>query len=240
MQKDHKKQIVNTFKKNGQAMPEFVIIMPVLLFIVLGTLQLAFIYQAKITLNYATFEAARAGSLNKANMFAMESAMARGLAPLYTHDSNYAAFKTAKSRIKQQIDSDFLRIEIINPSPGSYADYARNSGGSLSIPNDNLIYRGSRVGASSEQTIQDANLLKIQAYYCFEMIVPFVNRLIWQMLNGASKAGYPLLKPVHMHPSPVSGTFNEECIVTKNTSGDYTGIPIRSQSIVRMQSPATQ
>ena len=55
----------------GQAMVEFGIIVFVLLLLILGTLQFAFIYHAKIQLNYAAFETARAGALNNARMWAM-------------------------------------------------------------------------------------------------------------------------------------------------------------------------
>jgi len=53
-------------------MVEFLIVLPVMLLLVMGILQFAFIYQAKITLNYAAFQTARAGSLNNASMSAME------------------------------------------------------------------------------------------------------------------------------------------------------------------------
>ena len=226
----------------GQAMVEFLIIMPVLLFIIMGTLQFAFIYHAKITFNYATFESARAGSLNNARPFAMNNAMARALAPLYTHQDSVDAYKTARDLIRQKITDGYLRIDVINPSPDSFTDFGKNLGGDIKIPNDNLIYRGAKVGTNSNQTIQDANLLKIQAYYCFEMIVPFVNRIIWAMLryapSDAMPANLPEVESQHRVGRPDKGTFNEECVVTKNNTDNYFGIPIRSQAIIRMQSAA--
>jgi len=242
MKKDQRAISDNSLRQCGQAMPEFVIIFPVLLFIVLGTLQFAFIYHAKITLNYATFESARAGSLNNARLYAMNNSMARSLASLYTHADNVAAYKTARERIRQEIVDGYLRIDIINPSADSYSDYGRNVRGKVMIANDNLIYRGATPGRDSSQTIQDSNLLKIQAYYCYELIVPFVNRLIWSMMRfapgDAMGNNLPLLKAKHRFGKPASGTFNEECVVDKNVNDGYFGIPIRSQAIIRMQSPA--
>ena len=52
----------------GQAMVEFICVLVPLLLLILGAIQFALIYQAKITLNYAAFEAARAGSLTGARM----------------------------------------------------------------------------------------------------------------------------------------------------------------------------
>jgi len=66
-------------------MVEFLIILPVMLLLVMGTIQFAFIYQAKHTLNYATFHTARAGTINNLSMSAMEMAFASNMAPLYTH-----------------------------------------------------------------------------------------------------------------------------------------------------------
>ncbi|MEQ8662106.1 MAG: TadE/TadG family type IV pilus assembly protein, partial [Gammaproteobacteria bacterium] len=71
-------------RMRGQAMVEFGVIIFVLLLLILGTLQFALIYHAKIQLNYAAFETARAGALNNARMWAMELAFARAMAPLYT------------------------------------------------------------------------------------------------------------------------------------------------------------
>lgn len=68
----------------GQSMVEFTIVVIPLLLLILGAIQFALIYNAKITLNYAAFETARAGSLTGARMIFMENAFARALGPLYT------------------------------------------------------------------------------------------------------------------------------------------------------------
>ena len=58
----------------AQAMVEFIIIVPVMLTLVMGIIQFALIYKAKITLNYATFQTVRAGSLNNASLSEMNMA----------------------------------------------------------------------------------------------------------------------------------------------------------------------
>ncbi|MEX2524216.1 MAG: TadE/TadG family type IV pilus assembly protein [Gammaproteobacteria bacterium] len=227
--------------RGGQAMVEFLIVLPLLLLLILGTLQFAFIYHAKITLNYAAFEAARAGSLNKMRDYAMEYALARSLAPIYTHDADIDKYKEGRAKLRQQIEDGYMRIEIVNPSPEAFANFGINEGGKTSIPNDNLIYRGTPADATAP-TIQDANLLKIQVYYCYEMIVPFVNKIIWAMMryspSEAMPNNMPQVDPEHRFGAPAAGTFNEECIKTKHDNDDYYGIPIRAQGIMRMQSPA--
>lgn len=84
----------------GQSMVEFLVILPTMLLLIFGTIQFALIYHAKITLNYAAFEAARAGSLNCDKKYkdynnkctsevgqfdAVKEGFARGLAPLYSY-----------------------------------------------------------------------------------------------------------------------------------------------------------
>lgn len=223
-------------------MVEFLIVIPLLLLILLGTLQFALIYQAKITLNYAAFEAARAGSLNSAREYAMYNAVARTMAPLYTHDATVDAFKAGHQQVRDAIDNGYVLIEVVNPSPDSFSDFGNTVDGRTYIPNDNLIYRGARIGADSNQTIQDANLLKIQVYYCYELLVPFVNRILWTMMRYSSvdptPANLPHVDAKHRFGRPEAGTFSETCVKTKNEDDDFFGIPIRAQGIMRMQSAA--
>ena len=48
----------------GQATIEYLYVLPILLILLLGSLQFIFIYEAKQTLNYATFNGTRNGALN--------------------------------------------------------------------------------------------------------------------------------------------------------------------------------
>lgn len=222
-------------------MVEFLIVLPLLLLIILGTLQFAFIYHAKITLDYAAFEAARAGSLNRLREFAMDNALARGLAPLYTHGDSYGQYKQGRDKIRDQIKNGYAMIAIINPTTADFSTYGVNEDGKIYIPNDNLIYRGTPADPTGP-TVQDANLLKIQVYYCYELIVPFVNRIIWSMMRYAPSAPMPAdlpeVAPKHRFGAPAHGTFAETCVKTKQDQDGYFGIPLRAQAIIRMQSPA--
>ena len=108
------------------------------------------------------------------------------------------------------------------------------------LRHDNLICRGASQGSDSSQTIQDANLLKIQVYYCYELVIPFVNRILWVMMRYSPvdpmPADMPMVEAQHRFGRPASGTFSETCITKKNDKDDYIGIPIRAQGIMRMQS----
>ena len=236
-------------------MIEFLIVLPVLLMLVLGILQFAFIYQAKITMNYATFEAARAGSLNNAKMSEMETAFSSAMAALYTVSADKDSFTTARQRVRDEIEDEYVRISVINPSPDSFNDHGITADGQVAIPNDNLMYRDATpVVGGSNQTLQDANLLKVHIGYCFELIVPFVNRIIWSMQrygpgepppDPVSSYGRPWvtaetenLDPGFFGP-PASGSFAESCIKNPAESGRLS-IVLYSQSVIRMQSPPIQ
>lgn len=100
-------------------------------------------------------------------------------------------------------------IEIVSPSRAMFNQFAKDqyvlqactgscpNGGSMreasarvkQIPNDNLSVRPtntSTVGTgnnASTVNIQDANLLKVRAHWCFPLQVPVVNIAIYQTLN---------------------------------------------------------
>lgn len=237
-------------RQGGQAMVEFGIIVSVLLVLILGTLQFALIYHAKITLNYAAFETARAGSINNARMWAMELAFARAMAPLYTTPYldgttcnstfvldgarvdqpgfNLDHVRCARQRVRDMITNQLVRITLVNPSPAAFGDYGPDE-----IPNDNLMYRTAEVRASG-MSIQDANLIKVHTGFCYELIVPLVDRIIWRMVGFAPNN----LEPYNFGP-PMAGSFAEACVTTTEPGGrPRYAIPIYSEAVMRMQSNA--
>ncbi len=144
-------------------------------------------------------------------------------------------------------------IEILSPSRAMFNHFARDQyvleacsgrncpgGGSMreartrvrQIPNDNLSVRPATttaVGSGSNAStvnIQDANLLKIRAHWCFPLQVPVVNIAIFQTLNrlGAASAE---------QRSCMARTLAHNAI-PRNSPTFF--IPLSAGSIVRMQS----
>jgi hypothetical protein len=70
-------------RQNGASLVEFVIVFPMAVLFVLTLIQVGFIYMAKLTLNHATFTAARVGSLHNADPKVIREALLRGLIPFY-------------------------------------------------------------------------------------------------------------------------------------------------------------
>jgi hypothetical protein len=133
----------------GAAMVEFVVVGPILTVMGLAILQYALMFVAKNQMNYATFMAARAGSVEHANRGVMQLAYAKALIPMYGGGSN--ALELQESYIRamkdiafrevffatdtlQEIEKKYqnavtlgtgsLRIELLNPRRQSYDDFA--------------------------------------------------------------------------------------------------------------------
>jgi len=217
------------FKQRGQSMTEFLIILPILLFLILGALQIIFIYQAKTTLNYATYEAARAGTLENAQLEAVQNGFSRGMAPFFTRPTTdddtkkSQAVIQARDIVKSQIDSQLVRFERINPTKSSFDTFGKDVGrGVIEIPNNHLLFRNASVIDNNGLSIQDANLLKIRITYCMDLIVPFANKII-------ETAAFSLLDT-----SKPDAEFEVDCM----SSDESSRIPIVSHTIMRMQSPA--
>lgn len=172
--------------QGGQSMTEYLIILPTLLLLVLGVIQLALIYQAKNSLNYATFMGARQGALKNANKTSIMDGVAGGMTPFFMRTSS-APFldDLAKARMIAAIEifnPNTARVEIISPTPAAFEAFSRMSG-TGDISNDNLMFRDSG-NLKDGMSIQDANLLKIRVTYCVKLVVPFVDRVIYALTTG--------------------------------------------------------
>ncbi len=284
---------------NAQAMVEFLIILPVMLLLIMGLLQFAFIYQAKITLNYAAFQTARTGSINNASLDDMEMAFASNMAPLYTtsyysidtsndcsstflntdagrqarvgttqivdintqnvRNANIGNFNSdsvicARRKVQDEISNGLVNITVVNPSVSSFTDFGVDidvdGSTETAIPNDNLMYRDARLvgGGVSSQSLQDANLLKVHVGYCFELIVPFADRIIWSLhaLSGGAdieskRTGGNTTNNSAYFGTPTAGTFAATCINYIEPNGDQRySVVLNAQGIMRMQSAAIE
>lgn len=219
------------FRQRGQATIEYLYVLPILLLLFLGSLQIVFIYEAKQTLNYATFVATRAGALNKGSMSSIQAGLASGLAPLFSHDVDLAALRAARHLAKTELGNAHLTsIKILNPSPAALSAF----GGT--IPNDNLMYR--KTTTSGGMNVQDANLLKVRVTYCVRLIVPLVNRMIYAFgisstpqVDNSTNSAVDTLKVT-------LPTNTSEQLCVGDTSYPYR-IAVSSEAIVRMQSEFT-
>lgn len=220
-------------QQSGQATIEYLIVLPVLLLLFLASLQFVFIYETKLTLNYATFAATRSGALNNGSMKAIQDGLASGLAPLFTHGDNLQALKDARKQADTETsDSKLTEIRIINPTPSALSEFNTSGTG---IPNDNLMYRDDAPGGSG-MNVQDANLLKVRVTYCARLIIPVIKEMIYGIVVAHSQilssSGGPLLSTLKVDTPASSSNF----CARDATHTDYR-IPLSADAVVRMQSP---
>ena len=223
--------------QSGQSMAEFLVILPVMLLLIFGSIQFALIYHAKITLNYAIFEATRAGTLGHGKFEEVKEGFARGLAPLYSYfesdeslrrkrsgasaEDQIEAFQMARDRIYEEFNSTnkLIRIEKLSPTDKTLHLFAPDN----ILPNDNLMYRSSIKRGKSEISLQDANLFHLRVTYWYPLYVPLVNKLIFNSFicrkSQANSTGKWSADPICMDKDqrPV--------------------IPLTAISVMRMQTP---
>lgn len=198
----------------GQSMVEFIIVVPVVLFMILFVVQAVMLYRIKSTLDYAALQAARAGAVHGADRGKMRDGLARGMTPLFTHGKDVGALHAGywKAQADMRLHS---RIDVISPTQAAWNEFReKQHNGRDALPNDNLAFRSTHVG-SSGVNVQDANILKIRVTYDAPLVVPFVGLVL------GGKSAY--LEPDTFESSPI-----------KRLTGR---LPIESYAIVRMQSP---
>jgi Flp pilus assembly protein TadG len=229
-------------RARGITMVEFVIVFPLATLFVLSLIQMGMAYMAKLTLNHATFMAARVGALHNANKDEIREALIRGLSPFYqdstiSNDTErlgkaYLAAKLANAALNPLA----AEIEVLNPSEDAFTDFGVKDPKTkvTYIPNDNLEWRGLTVGAKSKLNIRDANLLKLRVVYGYEMKVPVIAGVMSRVMCGGS-IGVEAYGNVKVWQA-VFGPVSKECLKYYQRGR----MPIESFAIVEMQTPAEQ
>jgi RHS repeat-associated protein len=207
----------------GAGALEFLVASLALFPLMLGGLQMGFVYNAKSTLNQATFEAVRIGAVKHAQSGPMQEELGRRLVSFYGSSSQgndlEQAYVKAMVDIRQPAtpgrnSGSGTEVKILNPTPEAFTDFGEDIGGQRQIPNNHLRLRGTDIGATSGVHIQDANLLKVEVTYGYRLWVPLVNKLIAAVLTQADPAN------AHYYQA------------------DPPRLPIKSVAMVRMQSAA--
>mgnify|MGYP001179693836 CR=1 FL=1 len=163
--------------QRGAGLVGFVVVAPTLLALTMALLQTGLAFHARSSLNYASFEAARAGSLTHADPARIRLAFIRAMTAYYGGGRNPAELAASAGRAHADLASA-LRIEILSPSKESFEDFhspeaARRLGTAARvIPSAGLAHRRcppDRPGCSADpahnrsaQTLADANLLKLR------------------------------------------------------------------------------
>ncbi len=257
----------------GATLVEALIALPIVLLLGLGALQWILLFHARTALEYALVEAARAGSVAQARPGAIEDGLARGLMPFWygvgASRPWAAAIGASGVRLRQGLAAGWIVWRQISPTLESFGDWGepaldaagRPMPGVLEIPNDGLQWSALRqpaggvaglrdaepIGARSHQTLNDANLLKLELRYGMPMTVPLVGRIaVWVMriVDGCAAPSGRWVGALDLGtPAPAAAPKGWACAMYLAPNAAGAAVPrwpVRTTATVRMQSPARQ
>lgn len=159
------------YGQHGQGIIEFAVVIGVFGALLLGIFQVALLYRAKTTVDYAAFMAAREGALHGATQTSVDTGMVKGLAPLFAADASVAGLVKAAALAKAAQLQGLATAAIVSPTQAMFNQVAvQQFDGVKAIPNDDLAYRSAAVRA--------ANVLKVRVTYDYPLIVPVIDRIL--------------------------------------------------------------
>jgi hypothetical protein len=175
--------------EQGQAVVEAAFILPAMVFLILLTIQLTQLQQARLMVEYAAFSAARTGIVHngdngRTNGFdgPMHDAAALAILPTFGRTDDWGPLGATWVRFQaedfalRQFGMSQVRVYVLSPVKGDFTALGQHLNG------QEIDFDDVRPQAA------DANLLSIQVRYFYEMKVPFANKLI-QTIWMASKSG---------------------------------------------------
>ncbi len=156
-------------------MVESLIALPVIILLLMGAVEWARIYEAKVTADHAVTVAARTGSFNNASPASLYRGLAKGLLPYYAPGKGQ--WQNTLTRVSQQLVRD-SQVRVLNPTREAFQDFGISDGGITYLPNDALHRKPTTRGNSSGLNIQDANLLKVEVTWGLPLRMPVISDLI--------------------------------------------------------------
>lgn len=220
-------------RERGATLAEATVVLPIFLFTVLAMIQAAMVYYAKSNLNYATYEAARAGTVSNASLTSINAAFQKAMLPYYGGGTTLGQLADTAAKAASDIGNATVRVEILSPTQESFQDY--NSPqlqtihktsepvipsvglDELTCPRDVPGCKSDPKSNASGQTLLDANLLKLRITYGIpeSKQMPMVGRFYtWALNKLGAGAGDP---------------FKQALLDAKR-------IPIVTHTVMRMQS----
>jgi TadE-like protein len=175
--------------EQGQAVVEAAFILPAMIFLLLLTIQLTQLQQARIMVEYAAFAAARTGIVMNGNNGPsngfdgpMHDAAVLAVLPTFGRTDSFTQLAKTELRFKAEdlilkpLGLSQVRIYVLSPTKADFNNFGQHLNG------QEIDFDDVRSAAA------DATLLSLQVRYLYEMKVPFANKMI-QTIWMAAKAG---------------------------------------------------
>lgn len=224
-------------RQSGQAAVETAIVMPLFVFILLGTVQLGLLHQARFLTKYAAYKAVRAGSLQEGDEKAIENAAVAVMIPLLSQSSprhsgdgekqpqhwvynvsSASKYKQAynevvSSRSNQAFGFKMVETTICSPVGNGakgkdFDDFKTNTGD----------WKGF-----------DATKLAVQVTTYLPLYIPYANAFIWWAARGenTSPGRMQTMKNLRMRTGRTDNRDGEE---RKSINGEYTLLKLQSEA----------
>jgi hypothetical protein len=225
-------------RQRGQVAVETAIVMPLFVFIVLGLLQLGLMHQAHLMAKYASYKAARSGSLNRGDKEVMRRAALSVLLPLTTGQGRDPLVKNVngsnkylsayndvvRSRSGTDNGVDIAKITICNPT-------SRDVGPNVDFDDPNET--GDEGNDPSWAKFMRTRLA-VQVTFNYRLVIPFVNGVLWWVVHG--KENLDLLRVLRFsrQQRPLNTYLEaEQGLTDLARQGKYI-LPIRTNYSMRM------
>lgn len=191
-------------REKGQAMSETAIILPLFIFMLLGTLQLGLIYQARYLLKYAAYRASRMGALQNACDEPMRDAALSVLAPIigtgislergarwsqgegYSQTDNIVNYEKAIARSKALAGpsgAPILDVIVCGPTTEHLKGASLNEDELDFDDPRNLLWENRALGKETLRQFERTKL-RVQVQYLHQLIIPFANWIIFYSWTG--------------------------------------------------------
>jgi hypothetical protein len=168
-------------REEGQALVEAAFMLPAMVFLILGTVQLTQLQQARILADHAAFAAARTGIVTNGDPAKMKDAAVLAILSGVGATESAAALAQTLVRFKAEeralapFGLTQMRLDVHNPVVRDFARWGRHLHG------EEIDFDDVRPGAT------EATLLSLQLRWLYELKVPFANKMIqaiWMALKG--------------------------------------------------------
>jgi hypothetical protein len=186
-------------RQRGASTVEFIAVGFALLLAGLCVIQYALLFSARNTINYAAFEAARAGAYAHADVNAIVDRFATALAPLYGGGRNEQELAQSVARARADLLAH-AQVTLLNPTRESFDDWASAEltdsvgQGARTIQNTGIGMRpdAAEIKPSSGQNLYDANVLRFSIVYGYEPSVPIASTLFLSAYRIAGSGLSPI------------------------------------------------
>ncbi len=194
------RRLLKRVSGDGQAAVETAIVAPLFIFMILGMLQFALIYQARAMLKYAAYRAARAGAMQNACKSPMRDVAYSVLLPViatgdaYLKATSIADYAMGLGKIKglNLFGLNLVEVRICAPLKdwveGSQTFHPANDRAEVDFDDPQNLESAS-VGSGGDALAGsmrgfERTKLRIQLKYYHKMIIPFANWIIFRTWTG--------------------------------------------------------